>query len=65
MPWHQMAMKDVVNCEKFRRAVSKLRPGNIRMGQPNTSNVVLPARGLTRGTETSKYPQEEKVITIS
>ena len=42
MPWHQMAMKDAVNCENPRRAVSKLRPGGLRMGQPNTSNVVLP-----------------------
>ncbi len=53
MPWHQMAMKDAVNCEKPRRAVSKLRPGGIRMGQPGTSNVVSSERRLTRGTETS------------
>ena len=34
MPKHQMAKKDVANCEKPRRAVSELRPGDIRMGQP-------------------------------
>ena len=36
MPWHQTMMKDVVNCEKLRRAVSELRPGDIRMGQPGS-----------------------------
>jgi len=34
MPTHQMAMKDVANCDKLRRAVSELRPGDFRMGQP-------------------------------
>ena len=34
MPTHQMAMKDVANCDKPRRAVSELRPGDFRMGQP-------------------------------
>ena len=34
MPKHQMAKKDVANCEKPRRAVSEHRPGDIRMGQP-------------------------------
>jgi len=34
MPKHQMAKKDVANCEKPRRAVSEHRSGDIRMGQP-------------------------------
>jgi hypothetical protein len=44
--------------------------GDFRMGQPGTGNAVSPytesigvAEG-TRGTETSKYPEEEKVKTI-
>ena len=35
------------------------------MGQPNHSDVVTLDRGQTRGTETSKYPQEEKITMIS
>ena len=34
MPRHQMAMKDVVNCEKSRGAVSEHISEDIRMGQP-------------------------------
>ena len=34
MPWYCMAKKDAVNCEKPRVAVSELRSGGIRMGQP-------------------------------
>jgi len=34
MPTHQMAMKDVANCDKPRLAVSEHRPGDFRMGQP-------------------------------
>ena len=39
MPWHCMAMKDVVNYEKPRGAVSKLRSGGIRMGKPGSFNM--------------------------
>ena len=35
------------------------------MGQPGHSDVAtLPRRGRTRGTETSKYPEEEKIRMI-
>ena len=40
------------------------------MGEPSTSDVVLPAAECiggvegTRGSETSQYPQEEKTIVI-
>ena len=64
-------MKDVVSCEKSRVGANNLRPGNVRMGQPDLGN----AKSLstehigrvesTRGTETSKYPQEDKSIEIS
>ncbi len=34
MPWRVAAMKDVVNCEKLRGAVHRLRAGDVRMGEP-------------------------------
>ena len=34
------------------------------MGQPGGSNVPSPEREPTRGTETSKYPEEEKSTEI-
>ena len=63
-------MKDVVSCDKPRVGANNLRPGDFRMGQPRTGNAVrLPAEyigrvELTRGSETSQYPQEEKAIAI-
>ncbi len=40
MPWHRKTKKDVVTCDKPRIGGSNLRPGDFRMGQPDTSNVV-------------------------
>jgi hypothetical protein len=59
-------MKGVANCEMLRGAVSKRRSVDTRMGQPNGRNGPLlrteyiGARGLTRGSETSQYPEERK-----
>ena len=70
MPWHEKAMKDVVSCEKSRVGANNLKPGNFRMGQPDLGNAKsLPTEHIgrvesTRGTETSKYPQEEKSTEI-
>jgi hypothetical protein len=64
-------MKDVVTCDKPRIDGSNLIPGDLRMGQPNASNVVLlsteyiGAEEQTQGTETSKYLKENKTIVIS
>ncbi len=64
-------MKDAVTCDKPRIGGSNLRPGDFRMGQPDASNVVslctefIGAEELTRGTETSKYPEENNTIVIS
>ena len=44
MPKHQMAKKDVANCEKPRRAVSEHRPGDIRMGKPGRLETCHSAR---------------------
>ena len=70
MPWHYEPMKDVANDEMLRGAVSKLRSGGIRMGEPTYGNayvsygeyIVIGRK--TRGTETSKYPEEEKENSI-
>jgi hypothetical protein len=35
------------------------------MGQPGSRQAATRTRGLTRGTETSKYPEEEKTTVIS
>ena len=39
MPWHEKAMKDAVSCDKPRLAANKLRPGDVRMGEPDGSHV--------------------------
>jgi hypothetical protein len=71
MPWHKKAMKGVTTCDKPRLGGNNLGPVDSRMGQPIPSNVgISPAEyigweKLTRGTETSKYPEEEKTIVIS
>ena len=63
MPWLSEAMKDVLSCDKLRLVAQKLWPVDFRMGQPGwlkTSH----RKELTRRTETSKYPEEEKTIVI-
>jgi hypothetical protein len=63
-------MKDVVSCDKPRGAANKLRSGDVRMGKPGQGNAWSPPSeyiggvGLTRGSEPSQYPQEEKATAI-
>ena len=70
MPRRQLPKKDAVSCEKPRGAASRLRSVDIRMGKPGGGNAPSPMDEYivheegTRGTETSKYPEEEKVKTI-
>ena len=70
MPWYEKSMKDAITCDKPRIGGNNLIPGDFQMGQPATSNVVASApeyigcMKTTRGTETSKYPEEEKTIVI-
>ncbi len=71
MPGHSKLKKDVPNYEKRRGAVRKRRGVDIRMGEPGTchrvssiSEYIGYERG-TRGTETSKYPEEKKTKVIS
>jgi hypothetical protein len=63
-------MKDGANAETPRGAVSRLWSGDIRMGKPIIRNgMILYAESIgvqryTRGTETSKYPEEKKTTVI-
>ncbi len=71
MPWYEKLMKDATTCDMLRIGGNNLRPADFRMGQPVQSNVWTSAsefigcKKTTRGTETSKYPEEEKTIVIS
>ena len=66
MPWHRKSTKDAASCDKPRGAAHTLRSGGLRMGEPTQGHAwVLPPErigrsGTTGGTETSKYPEEEK-----
>ena len=71
MPCHSKLKKDAQNCEKLRGAVQKRRSAGIRMGEPgryhglsSMHEHIVHERG-TRGTETSKYPEEKKTTVIS
>ena len=62
-------MKDAASCDNPRRGAHILRPAGLRMGEPMQAagvHIPLPnhiGRGrTTRGTETSKYPEERKSI---
>ena len=67
MPWHKKSMKDVTSCDKLRVGAHNLRSADFRMGEPTWGHAQVPLgeyiakQEATRGTETSKYPEEEKV----
>ena len=52
--------KDATNGETRRGVVRTQRSVDIRMGKPGHRNGWSSARKGTRGTETSKYPEEKK-----
>ena len=64
MPRLSKAMKDVTSCDKPR-----LEANILNRGFPNGTTRLVEdqssERKLTRRTETSKYPEEEKTIVIS
>ena len=70
MPWHWEPTKDVISCDKLRAGANNRQSADLRMGQPTYSNVyVSPTEYIGRaketpGTETSKYPEEEKTTVI-
>ena len=66
MPRLLEAKKDVISCDKPRTEANTPRSADFRMGQPVGSDTdTTQSVGRTRGTETSHYPEEEKVTTIA
>ena len=69
MPWSRMAKKDATTCDKPGGAGREPGSRDFRMGEPDERTLVT-ARGThsraeaTRGTETSKYPEEKKERSI-
>ena len=67
MPRHQEAKKDVISCEKLRKGANIHWPVDLRIGKPVRKDIIKWIHSLmkrTRGTETSKYPEEEKETSI-
>ncbi len=69
MPWRQEAMKDVEACDKPRLVGKQAVSRDVRMGKPNQLRWLpyteyIGVWKLTRGTETSQYPEEKKSTEI-
>ena len=64
MPWLSEATKDVTSCEKPRGGANGRRSAGVRMGEPAARKARHHDVEPTRGTETSKYPEEEKTTVI-
>ena len=64
MPRVYEAMKDVVSCDKLRGAAHEQYIRRFPNGTTQYTEGVLLEREPTRRTETSKYPQEKKIIMI-
>ena len=69
MPWQSEAMKDVVICEKVRGVDKQTLIRTCPNGETHSTCRVshseyIAVRRRTRGTETSKYPEEKKSTEI-
>ena len=64
MPRLSEAKKDVTSCDKPRGGANARRSADFRMGEPGARKARHLKQGPTRGTETSKYPEEEKTTVI-
>ena len=64
MPRVYEAMKDVVSCDKLWRAAHKRYIRRFPNGTTCYTEGISLEREPTRRTETSKYPQEKKIIMI-
>ena len=66
MPRLSEAMKDVISCDMLRGPANTVWSADFPMGQPSAVKRHYPdlIGGLTRRTETSKYPEEEKTTVI-
>ena len=62
MPRLSEAMKDVVSCEKSWGGANDRLIHECPNGATHYVEDIVSARKVTRGTETSKYPEEEKII---
>ena len=66
MPRLSEATKDVTSCDKPRVGANTRKSADFRMGQPvRREPDIRPSRKRTRGTETSKYPEEKKTKVIA
>lgn len=64
MPWVWEAMKDVVSCDKAGGAAHKRYIPAFPNGTTRYIEDIALEREPTRRTETSKYPEEKKIIMI-
>ena len=68
MPWLSEAMKDVISCDKLRVGANNhlIRRFPNRATHPDEVRISFRAIGekLTRRTETSQYPEENKTTVI-
>ena len=70
MPWRRKPKKGAASRDSPRGGAHGLRSGGARMGEPDGGHAPSPAaqhigcEEATRGTETSKYPEEEKSTEI-
>ena len=66
MPWLSEAKKDVTSCDKPCSGANTRTDTDFRMGQPAAGDCgIRQGRKLTRGTETSQYPEEKKTKVIA
>ena len=67
MPWRKLPKKDAIGRDSRRVGANNLLSGGFRMGQPlrwQHRRTRALREWDTRGTETSKYPEEKKSIEI-
>ena len=64
MPRLSEAKKDVVGCEKLRGTAERVLIRKYPNGATQYVEDILSERRQTRGTETSKYPEEKKTKVI-
>ena len=72
MPWHRKSTKDAASCDKLRGGANgHYDPEVSEWGNPAgtmaryRASEHIGCAGTTRGTETSKYPEEEKSTEIA
>ena len=71
MPWHWEPKKDVTSCDKLRAGANIRLSADFRMRELTQGNACVSItesigyEKATRGTETSKYPEEKKSTEIA